>query len=469
MTEGSCERARGLSFDHRRGELDEPSSTWLEQHLLHCSSCREHRARLDALLDAPREEALEGQVAGFDTAALFERIGAEISGEEPAGYTPLPYVADCREVETSPLLDLQADGPVQVGKVAASSQPAVQRAGLRRWRRAAGWTAIAAAAAILLLLRVGGGDGRTRESGATCDGDLLEVPSLSIAEQVPPGLVILESKGASWSFGGDRDGVLVLERGTVLVEYDPALERGLRVVGPSFEVEVVGTIFLASAEGEGEVAVLRGEVDVRKEGRRTRLGSGQRIGRRGEVVALAEDARLRMEQEISSARVPSHAGAHASTDAPLQDVADDPSARPTDDAREAPTGPAAVERRPAGQHAAVRPGGGPAAPAPEPELSTGTIPSAGDGWSQAEAAMASGDWTRAAAELERLLQGLPAGHEAEASLRLDLARLYADRLGLREEAAAHLQTFLERWPQDVAAGAARRRLERLQTASPPVD
>jgi len=80
---------------------------------------------------------------------------------------------------------------------------------------------------------------------------------------------------------------------------------------------------------------------------------------------------------------------------------------------------------------------------------------------EAREALRAGDASRAASLYEEALTRLgPAAPEA-ASVRLELARLYASRLGQSGRAVEHLRAFVDRYPEDVAAPSARQQLCRM--------
>jgi hypothetical protein len=427
MHDLACEKVRALAFDHRRGDMQGTPSDWVDGHLAECGACRAWRLRLDGLIEGARSVARE-PARPSDPDALFARIAEEVA-DGPSGDT-------AAQVAPSTVSEASAAG---------------RRRGTSRWIAAGG--ALVAAAAVLLWVS-------TAPSGRVTVAPIDPVgpgafERLAPASSPRASVRIFAAPGTRWSFAGAGRRMIVLESGTLLVAYAPGdeaqTEGRLRLVGPDFEIEVVGTVFFASTEAGGSVGVAAGTVDVRRDrGPPVRLQDGERLGERGEPAPIGAEILRGIEAlvDLEAHRTPAEAETPPAAEDP-PDLEPEALGRVAD----APEPPRQVAARPRVRRA------GPGAEAGLPSVEA---PDDRDGaWAQAESALRAGDDAGAARILEALLEGLPPRDAAAGPVHLDLARLYAERLGRPERALMHLGRFVDGWPGDVAAPAARAELCRI--------
>jgi hypothetical protein len=100
----SCDEVRALAFEHRRGELDEPSAAMVDVHLSRCPACLAYRGSLERLMrtGAP-EEPPPALVA-----SLWERIEAALPPAEPSASRPPPGPAPRRAKRRAPVAAVAA-------------------------------------------------------------------------------------------------------------------------------------------------------------------------------------------------------------------------------------------------------------------------------------------------------------------------------------------------------------------------
>jgi len=222
---------------------------------------------------------------------------------------------------------------------------------------------------------------------------------------------------------------LELQEGALLVEFVPRANHTLEVIAEGFSVEVTGTIFYVSSD-DGLVGVVTGSVDVRTStGETVSLTNGEEwvagVGVREAPANVRDGAALhvdveRHEEQLAAARL---ATAEASEPPPLRDKE-----------VEAPRPPMSEE--------VVR--------TPRLELRAA-----------ADRALREGRHDVAAQYYERMVEEFSAADPANASLRLDLARIYVRHLHRERRALVHLQRFVEDRPTDPLTPAARLELCRI--------
>jgi tetratricopeptide (TPR) repeat protein len=239
-------------------------------------------------------------------------------------------------------------------------------------------------------------------------------------------LRLFADEDAEYTLRGERDLVLVLERGTLLVEYLPETSRSLEVRSGGRTIDVVGTVFFVSSEPENHpVGVLAGAVEVREEDASSpkRIEAGESLTGDGESAQFRPDE---MDEAIASIDLEEH---HRRLERSAR-------RRARRDAEEAAT------RRPK-----------PSADEP-PTLEQKRARAERD----ALAALSRREYGAAARHYERLLSMVDAGATRASTTRLELAQIYAMHLGRRARAIDHLRAFLDHHPEDVAAPSARARL-----------
>ena len=78
MTSPSCERIpMGVLTDYAAGELSEPESSAVEEHIFSCTECGERAAQLEAIARATRLAMRAAEVDGFVTDAILNRLSRE--------------------------------------------------------------------------------------------------------------------------------------------------------------------------------------------------------------------------------------------------------------------------------------------------------------------------------------------------------------------------------------------------------
>jgi hypothetical protein len=431
-------------YDYRRGDLSELDEARFEEALEGDADGAQHARRVLEMLELASgdDDGLwtPEPLTGARADDLFARIEAEL---DAAPGEPVSEEAS-QGLDAAPVVRLDERFSAQV--MSTREEPE-EETGDRVGGRGRGWWVVFGVAAAALLA-LGFMLGRAEEQAApgapvadavvapgSVDQESVEDGAL---EEAAPALATLEPQRtssdavrvfangeASWTLSGEGDYELVLESGTVLVEFLPMDGEKLTVISGATRVSVVGTVFYVKApkgasSGRAEVGVLTGKVRVGEgEDVPVELTDGEALGRDGSVEALKPSALEGANELVDLER---HRAQLASRAEP------------------APTpGPARVER----------------APARKKVSETARLRE------QARAALEARDYARQARVTERLLKKLGPDSRESATLRLELSRLYIRHLDDRARAIGHLRVFLRAHGDDVAAGHARRQLCRL--------
>jgi hypothetical protein len=458
-----CDRCRGKAFDYRRGDLGDRERARFEEHLEECAACRDYVERLDIVVGAAREVDPVGQTSDPD--AMFDEIADRIEdqkgghGSEGSG-----------ELEES-------DNPSWRRSVAAAAAAAavvglVVGAGVTSF-----WEADRPKETVAERTDVGTGgaesqpDQSERESGESdrrvereteevksnreADGgasepagfaDLREIGSSEDSEEsdrgVPENIRLFASTNADWQLRDGKETIVELDSGRLLVEYRPGREaRSMEVRAPDCSVSVVGTVFYVSAErDEPRVGVLAGEVEVQTEaGESIRLHDDRELSSEFAPQALPEDRRRKLGSYLD---LEAHRRA-------VREVGTDRDGREPEE----PSGVAVEADEPAGVASRDEPGGaGGTSPKRDGRRSPSSLRR------RADEAVIQGKYRRAARKYRRFLERTPSDHPGGGPVRLDLANLYVHRLDQPAEAVPHLRSFVDNWPDDVAAPSARDKL-----------
>lgn len=441
----TCRDVRKHAFDFRRGELHTAEQRKMEDHLGRCENCRAYLTRIEGMLDAGATEDFTPVV---DRDALFERIVAEVQpGERRAAPDPdAVFARVVAEVDPAPPVApniLAFDRPAPAAAESDDEAPTPKRPGV------ALYVSLALAAGILIGLGAGLFFPREpavppTEMAQQDEPDPSQGPPApaapshpiqfaELAVQPPPGDVedvrIYGAATADWTIrtqGARRK--LDLDEGALLVEFVPRRDHTLEVVADRFSVMVTGTIFYVSAD-DGLVGVVTGSVEVHTSaGERIALSDGEEwvagTGVRPAPPAVREGVALHVD-------VTRHAEQLAVARAQAAPV---PSERGRDKQVDAPRPPMSEE--------VVR--------TPRQELRAA-----------ADRALRAERYDVAAQYYERMVEEFSAADPANASLRLDLARIYVRHLRRERRALVHLQRFVEDRPQDPLTPAARIELCRI--------
>jgi hypothetical protein len=383
-----------LAFDYVRGDLNEEDATAIENRMVDSPAYREYVQRIDSMIGAARKSPPEAEQK-IDADSLFSRIESSIRAEDQP--------------------------PVVVHFSDVSSETVDSR------RNSLIWPALAMAAA-LVLFGVWFATSQMSDTTITIPQpgvatvDTSEAVVVAVAEprisvepvdSPDPDVQIFASKDAKFEMDGKFDKRLVLEDGTLLVEFIPDSGVRLSVQGKSFEVRVVGTIFYASTDGEGLVGVVAGEVLVTPE------TGGPVSVKAGQEYVVGEGVRSANTDRLAEANLHVDVERHLDLLAARRVVKDAPIIRRkvVEPGRLAP------------EHADLR--------------------------NAANQLIRQGDVEGGAAMLEKLLRMLDANEPAAGSIRLDLARIYLRRLNRPQQAAIHLKRFVATRPNDAATPLAR--------------
>lgn len=526
MSTQDCHVVRGALLAHRAGELSPVLAAAVDEHLTTCDACARTALRLADMLGAARQ--LDGSALVGDADALFDRVVTAAPSQAALPLTDVraavtPRIADADALFARIVAEATSEPARESFEPARESLDVANDAGaaevielpVRRWWPAAVALAAVALAAFALVSR--------REAAPSNAPGLatLEAPAIEAREpaaDAPTLLAALDDAAiggdaavrvfaepdARWSLSGEGERVLRLDEGTVLVEFVPLDGATLRVEAPGYDVRVVGTVFYASTVLEAPVGVLTGAVEVRAGAESTRVASGESwTGGRVAALSAADDAAMAAHVDVAAhgARLDAASAALEASAAPARESAGDPARESGEPAREsaAParesagdpareSGEESAETVAAAEPAPARESGDePARDSGEPESGeparesgddpareSGDEPRTGaEPVTEPDAAALVDEGRRAAREgrdadavaaLEAALAALPGGDARAATLRLDLARIYAHQLDRPAPAARHLRAFLADWPDDVAAGAALDELCRITTA-----
>jgi tetratricopeptide (TPR) repeat protein len=253
---------------------------------------------------------------------------------------------------------------------------------------------------------------------------------------------------------GDAQRVLIVSAGAVLVEYVPVDDRGLHVIAPNAEFDVVGTVFYVDARDENtQIGVLTGAVQVAG----SRVEGGQ-VLENGAVRPLAPRDSAEWAGHVDVAMHEVRLEASAARLEPIAILVPELEEPPRSEAN-----PETALEVAAAEHIAER--------ASRRERSARTVreepseeveeirPSQApmDLRAEAETAMAQSRWQDAATAYESLIR---AG-DGSSGTRLDLARLYLRQLDMPDRALPHLRRFVQDNPADSVNESARRELCRI--------
>ena len=450
-------------------------------------------------------------VQTLDADALFAALSARLDsspGDAPAR-DEAPQGAPVVQLRF-PQLAQAAAAPGDEDDSDAQGQRAdrMSKAGLARWIPIPFLAAAAAALAVGAWIARAPHDATGPSSLAAGSGQLADATPLQGSDallatltpaptaQTPDSIKILASQDAAWTLSQIEDTrkryTLTLTSGTVLVEFLPTEREALRVVAGDTEVQVVGTVFYVSAADDpgspGEpkpayirrarVGVLQGKVRVKRAPQAQaphpqpdliELGSGQELAQTSApslipAATLARGATL-IDLDVHAQRLRQIAarGAQAAS----RDLERGP--EPVQPADATAQGGALAERggeaaarqalRPRDARPPSQPGANSsAAPGQTPEALPHE-PNAESLRQQAQLAMRSRDYQRAASLYEGALRDM--GRADSAMTRLELANLYVHHLNQPRRAITHLRSFVQEHPKDIAAPTARQQLCKL--------
>ncbi len=387
-----------LAFDYVRGDLNEEDAAAIENRMVDSPAYREYVQRIDSMIGAARKAPPEAEQT-INADSLFSRIESSIREED----------------------DHKDHPPVVVHFSEVSEENVDSRRNI--WV----WPALAMAAALVLVGVWFATSQMSDTATITPEPEVAKVetsepvvvavaePRISVepVDSPDPDVHIFASKDAKFEMDGKFDKRLVLEDGTLLVEFIPDSGVRLSVQGKSFEVRVVGTIFYASTDGEGLVGVVAGEVLVTPE------SGGPVSVKAGQEYVVGEGVRSANTDRLAEANLHVDVERHLDLLAARRVVKDAPIIRRkvVEPGRLAP------------EHADLR--------------------------NEANQLIRQGDIEGGAAMLEKLLGMLDANEPAAGSIRLDLARIYLRRLNRPQQAAIHLKRFVTTRPNDAATPLAR--------------
>ncbi len=510
----ACEKCRARAFDYRRGDLESGEQARIEAHLDGCEACRDFVDRIDILIESTRESDPVPEPADPD--AMFDAIADRIeapggpeAGGEPEGGGGVEWgprgrmsfrrsVAVAAAAAVAGLLLGAAVTSIWIGsgeapRVASEPEPDERDDSARGSKRSAGERARAegderdegagsepdgeeAQTAGFAELREVGHEQQAAEKGGEAGGEGDSEPGTG--EELPEGVRLFASSEADWEVDTDDGPVLSLDRGRMLVEYRSRGGESLRVRAPGCEVRVVGTVFYVSAErDEPRVGVLAGGVEVEPEGSESvRLEADREVTASFEPREISEERRRTLSgyvdlqahrRALRRAERSERAGGERASDGsdPAAERRAQRGREPGGDESDAEPAPAAADE------GADRPGAGEASePAAEPDrpAEADEAPERRSGEpppreirGRADRAVADGEPRRAEKLYREFLERTSPAHPGAGQVRLDLAKLYSEHLDEPRKAVEHLRTFVRRWPDDVAAPAARDELCQL--------
>lgn len=463
-----CRDVRKHAYDFRRGELQPAELRKFEDHVASCEACQDYLDRLEGMLDAA---ATYDFAAGIDREAVFASVEARLAApaaaereDEPApvrtgpGQT-VPINRDSlfdritQEITAEQTGQKPAAAPVvnldksPLGKLASDSDEVANDEGPRR-RPVLLYVLAALAAGLVLGLLLpnllDGEEGAPEQKVAQKEeppeepADPPSAPLLADLSLQPTPADITDVRvfgdpAANWNIKtqGTRRKI-ELRDGTALVEFVPRKDTSLEVVvGDQFTVRVTGTVFYASAE-EGVVGVVTGSVEVETaEGKTVRLVDGQQWSTKEglhEAPPEAEAEAIRFVDPAEHRRELEQA-AKAKTKEP----------------------PKRLEAR-------------------RPPISREVAATPRDALrDSADQALREGRYDVAAQYYERMVAELSAADPSNATLRLDLARIYIKHLDEPARAATHLRRFVEDRPNDPATPSAKTELCRIVSESGQIE
>ena len=450
----SCGELRDRAYRYRRGELIGVEEAAIEEHLVECAACRDYYARLGILLDAAGDHDTTSDASEADQ--LFAGIAARIEqSDEPAEHAaeesddvakPRRWMGVVLGAAAGVLLTLGAVYLVGFDVADKETPQVAQRSPDEAVDQPASAPGKAAPS--------------PKADSPDSVGDGYEAGALELDEASTEQVRVFASRGAQWQLSGEREMTLELGRGSLLVEFIPTDGRTLRVDAPDYSVRVVGTVFYVSTdESKPSVGVLAGAVEVDRAGQAasTKLSAGRELDANFESRAMPESRHQAFAPLVDLdahrqklARLDRAAG---STSTARSREGSAPSGAPQKPQGEPKA--ASTEQPPAGEKARV---GARVSPAASSGKAAPLPPDLERLRERAETASRAGRYHEAVRQYRALLEGLPPMHPNAASAHLDLARLYLHRLNSPKRATPHLRTFVERWPDDVAAPTARREL-----------
>lgn len=466
-----CRDVRRHTFDYRRGELQDAEQRKFEQHVEACEKCQDYVDRVEGMLDAaaiqdfaesidrdslfdriiaearePREDDSDiQQDAGpigdredaedrqqFDRDRMFDRITADIDRGDAGSFNE-------KDGERGNVVRLGQYGDDKEEEQRSEEPPRPPRRSLAAYVVAA----LAAGVVIGLALPFFFSEEpaaptdelahKEESEPARAPVDARRIDLVDLTAQPTPSKIddvrVFGEPRANWSIrtqGAKRR--LDLTAGTVLVEFVPRGDRELEFVADRFTVRVTGTIFYASAE-EDLVGVVTGSVEVdTPDGETVMLVDGQEwvdgVGLRQAARTVREEAELHVDVERHQIALR--------------------------EARNAETRSAPPRDRPP--------------EAPRPPMSPEVVETPTEDLRRAaDRALRAKRYAVAAQYYERMVEELSAADPANASLRLDLARIYIRHLDQQQRAVLHLRRFVNDRPGDPATPSARSELCRIVT------
>lgn len=406
MSNWSDEELRRLAFDYVRGELSMDESEAIESRMAESKQFEDYVKRLSALMRGAKEAPPELHHS-MDADALFGRIAEHIHASQ-------------NEVDESKSQDASEDEIIQVPR-----------------RRPWGLLTLAAACVCGLLIWVVMAQQAVpapveEKVVVTKAVQIQEIPEpkepaksvemvtfgdLKARDVQTPGVRVFAGDTSNFTLEGELERRLTVEQGTVLVEYLPRKGERLSVFGKGFRVQVTGTVFYVSDVNDGVVGVVTGSVLVVPD-------QGTPIAvRGGQEYMINEGLRAISPEHFEDATQ------HVTVEEHLDRLAMARTELVAEKA-EAPKRPKKVaSKMPAVDRSALR--------------------------EEAQKAMQERRYEDASALMERLLEQVPASDPIAGATRLDLARIYLQRLNQPQKAAFHLKRFVLARPSDAATPSAK--------------
>lgn len=438
----SCDAVRDMVFNYRRGELSELDAAMFEESLIECPDCASYAERVIDMLDAANEVEAEAFLDRPIDAAFSDSLFSSI----------LAGIEQTDEVEgehESPRQSVQLEGTL------AGDQGEDDH--VIEFPTRSPWLRVVAAAAVLCAVGVGAfvardfidpQDAPTDVAPVIADNTetkpverenppveafVADLSKLEQQDSATQAVKVFAHEGAQWRLEGKApEHVLVLEQGTVLVEFLPENGETLKVISGETEISVVGTVFYVSnnkrkAE-EPRVGVLTGKVRVKKQDATLTLEDGEEVAEGKQVRPITDEARQKSEALVDlDAHRKELAVLAAKTATPEPVVEPEPVVKPA---------PKKVRRT-------------------APRVTVSSM------HEDAREALEVHDYQRAVKTYEKILDRLPEGKPERVTVLFELSRIYTRNLDQRDKAIEHLRALVEQHPNDMAAPSARRKLCRL--------